>query len=117
MQQSPKWRWLKDKEAGSCDRHTKRGCEELPTAEVRAVAESARLQRCRNSREELSRVRGRGGGHEEPPRVRGRGAAKRSHPASEVRGGNDSSYPTSEVRGSGQEELPQSKEQWLCRRA
>ena len=47
-----------------------------------AVAESARLRRCRNGREELPRIRGRGGG-----------AAERSYPESEIRSGGREDQP------------------------
>ena len=58
-----------------------------------AAAESTRLRRLRNGREEL-------------PCIRGRGAAERRYPASEVRGGDEKSYPMSEVRGGGGENQP-----------
>ena len=59
-----------------------------------AAAESTRLRRRRNGREELPRVGGQGG------------AAERRYPASEVRGGDERSYPASEVRGGSWEEIP-----------
>ena len=61
-----------------------------------AAAESTRLGRRRNGREEL-------------PHVRGRGAAERRYPASEVRGSDERSYPASKVRGGGQEEIPHAR--------
>ena len=48
-----------------------RGITPCPRSE--AVAESARLRRCRNGREELPHIRGRGRGGEELPHVRGQG--------------------------------------------
>ena len=57
-------------------------------------AESARLRRHRNGREELPLF-----GGQEP-------AARRS-PATEVRGGDERSYPASEVRAGCRKELPQ----------
>ena len=59
--------------------------------------ESATLQRCKNGREELPRVRGQGG------------AAERRYPASEVRGGGWEELPHApmpEARGGGREEQP-----------
>ena len=59
--------------------------------------ESATLQRCKNGREELPRVRGQGG------------AAERRYPASEVRGGGWEELPHApmpEARGSGREDQP-----------
>ena len=89
-----------------------------PTSEVGAVVESARLRRCRNSREELPCVRGQGwrlrGTTLRPRSV----AARMRHPASEVRAAARRSYPVSKVsdrweettrvrgQGGGQEELP-----------
>ena len=69
-----------------------------------AVAESTRLRRHRNGREELPRVRGQAGqarGDTQCPRS---GAATRGV-----------SYPASEVRGRGREEIPHDRGQgqWL----
>ena len=66
-----------------------------------AAAESARLQRCRNGREELPKSEVRGGGQEELP-------------ASNVRGGGREELlhaPTPEARGGGREELPHARGQ------
>ena len=51
-----------------------------------AAAESARLRRCRNGREEL-------------PKSKVGGVAGRSYPTSKVEAAAERSYPTSEVRG------------------
>ena len=40
-----------------------------PTSKVGAAAESARLQRCRNGREELLKFEARGSGQEDQPHV------------------------------------------------
>ena len=59
-----------------------------PTSKDGAAAESARLQRHRNSQEELPHVQGQGqrpGGA--TPLPRSGGLAERSHPASQARGG------------------------------
>ena len=55
-----------------------------------AAAESARLRRCRNGREELPKSEVRGGGREELPHA-----------------------PTPKARGGGREADPTSKEPWL----
>ena len=47
------------------------------------VAKSARMRQCRNGREELPRIRGRGGGC----------VAERRYPASKVRGGGREEIP------------------------
>ena len=72
------------------------------------MAESARLRRRRNGREELPHVRGQG----QRPRVpdcEGAGTAERSYPTSEVRGSGREEIPHAlkpEARGGGREELP-----------
>ena len=95
------------KHSGGCDWGTKRSREELPhiggqgqkpggpqarraaakrsypTSKIREAAESARLQRLRNGREELPKSEVRGGGREELPHV-----------------------PMPKARGSGQEDQP-----------
>ena len=75
-----------------------------------AAAKSARLQQCRNGREEPPRVRGQGrwqrGATLRPRSV----AAGRRHPASEVRGFQEKP-PTPKARTGGQEEQPE--ERWL----
>ena len=63
-----------------------------------AAAESARLQRCRNSQEELPHVRGQG----QRPIVAGcdgAGTAERSYPASEVRGDGREEPPCAQGQG------------------
>ena len=97
--------------AGSCDEAQSAAERKYPTSEIRgrnredpmpearrprgvtpcqrsgAVAESARLRRYRNGREELPHIRGQGqrrGGA--TPRPRSGVAAERSYPVSEVRG-------------------------------
>ena len=85
-----------------------------------AAAKSARLQQCRNGREELPCVQGRGSGQEcqaetaqEWPRratvcPRSGAVAERRYPANEVRGGSWEELPhapTPDARGSGREEL------------
>ena len=69
------------------------------------VAESARLHRHRNSREELPHFRGQG--------LRRRGATPRGRsgrqprvPGCDSAGAGERSYPTSKVRSGSQEELP-----------
>ena len=57
------------------------------------MAESARLQRCRNGREEL-------------PSPRSGAVAERSYPASEVGAAAGRSHPMPETRGSSREDQP-----------
>ena len=69
-----------------------------------AVAESTRLRRHRNGREELPRVRGQAG--------QAKGVTPRPRSGAAMRG---VSYPASEVRGRGREEIPHAggQGQWL----
>ena len=69
-----------------------------------AAAESTRLRQCRNGREELPGVRGRGGGGAERrypvSEVRGNGLEELPHaPTPEARGGDERSYPEPWLRG------------------
>ena len=82
-----------------------------------AVAESTRLRRHRNGREELPRVRGQAGqarGDTQCPRsgAATRGVTPRPRSGAAMRG---VSYPASEVRGRGREEIPHDRGQgqWL----
>ena len=86
-----------------------------------AAAERARLQRRRNGREELPRVRGQGRQLGGPiPRLRPEAAAGRSNPTSKEwwvrrRRRAQRSYSMFKVKGRGSEEIPliQGKEQRL----
>ena len=82
-------------------------------------AESARLRRHRNGREELPLFGGQGPAARRSPATEVRGGDERRYPASEVRvweeratsllrsgGAADLCFPTSEVRWGGREELP-----------
>ena len=64
-----------------------------------AAAESARLRRHRNGREELPKSEVRSSGWEELPHVRGQGWRREELPKSEVRGGGREEL--SRVRGQG----------------
>ena len=84
-----------------------------------AAAESARLRKRSNGREELPHVRGQG----QLPGVPGcdsPGAAERSYPTSEVRGGSWEELPPRPRPGAADRKSnPTCKERWLhgCRRA
>ena len=82
-----------------------------------AVAESTRLRRHRNGREELPRVSGQAGqarGDTQCPRsgAATRGVTPRPRSGAAMRG---VSYPPTEVRGRGREEIPHAggQGQWL----
>ena len=75
-----------------------------------AAAECARLQRCRNSGEELPKSEVRGSGQEELPHTRGQGHRPgRPHSRRVVA---KRSYPTSEVRGSSRECQAATVQEW-----
>ena len=97
--------------------------EVTPSLRSEAAAESARLQRSRNGRDELPKSEVRGGSQEELPRVRGQGqwpggptphprpwavAWRSYHTPPRPRPGAAAwrSYPTPEARGHGQEDQP-----------
>ena len=80
-----------------------------------AVAESARLRRRRNSREELPCVQGQGRRREELPHVRGRVGGREELPhAPKPRGRGREELPhapTPEAKSSGREDQPQARGQ------
>ena len=74
-----------------------------------AVAESARLRRRGNGREELPKSEVRGGGQEELPKSEVRGGGREVLPKTKVRGGGWEELPhapTPKARGSGWEDQP-----------
>ena len=76
-----------------------------------AAAESTRLRRCRNRREVLPRIRGRGwgGGREEIPSIQGQGQRREELPRVRGQGRRRGGYtprPKPKARGGEWEELP-----------
>ena len=69
------------------------------------MAESARLQQCRNGREKLPKSEVRGGGREELPCVRGQWRLGGDTLGPRSGAWAERSFPATEARG-GQEELP-----------
>ena len=81
-----------------------------PCPKSGAAAESARLRRHRNGREELPKSEVSGGGREELPHVRGQGQ-QQGGPRAQMAAAKRS-YPTSEVRGSGRECQAVTAQEW-----
>ena len=94
-----------------------------PRLKSGAVAESTRLQWCRNSWEELPCVRGQGvvaerrypapevrNSHREElphaPKPKARGGGQKEQPTPEARGGNEMNYPVSEVGATARRRYP-----------